>query len=123
LLFTFRAADIRESSPPPALSPTRLGLGGRRFSARPKEAQRRMAAKATSAKSPAESKPGVVTKTKEFLQEVRTEMMEKVSWPSSEEIKGQTQVVLFVLVALAALVGVYDLIFSTVMFGLLDALG
>jgi preprotein translocase SecE subunit len=82
-----------------------------------------MAAKATSAKSPAESKPGVVTKTKEFLQEVRTEMMEKVSWPSSEEIKGQTQVVLFVLVALAALVGVYDLIFSTVMFGLLDALG
>lgn len=79
-----------------------------------------MAAKATSASA---TKPGIITQTKEFLREVRTEMQEKVSWPSAEEIKGQTQVVLFVLVALGVLVGIYDLIFSTIVLGLLGALG
>lgn len=56
-------------------------------------------------------RPNLVARVKEFYREVRTEM-EKVSWPSWEEVKGSTQIVLFLLVVMAALVFVYDQVFG-----------
>jgi preprotein translocase subunit SecE len=62
-------------------------------------------------------KPGIIERVKEFLEEVKAEM-KKVSWPTREEVKASTQVVLFLLVVLAAIVFIYDRIFSFAVLGL-----
>lgn len=59
-------------------------------------------------------KPGWIAQTRTFFGEVRSEMT-KVSWPSSAEVKSSTQVVMFMLCALAAIVFVYDRVFDFVM--------
>jgi preprotein translocase SecE subunit len=46
--------------------------------------------------------------------------MNKVNWPSRDELKGLTQVVLVTLVVLGAIIGVYDIIFLQVMGWILE---
>lgn len=59
---------------------------------------------------------------KEFIEEVKTELA-KVSWPTKEDIRGSTQVVLFLLLTVALLVYAYDMVFRVVVLGLLRLLG
>jgi preprotein translocase subunit SecE len=63
------------------------------------------------------AKPSVVTRVKEFYQEVMTEMS-KVTWPTKEELKSQTTVVLILLAVMSALIYFYDAIFQVFFFGL-----
>jgi len=67
-------------------------------------------------------KPSLMERFKEFIEEVKSELS-KVSWPTKEDIKGSTQVVLFLLVVVAGLVYVYDIVFKIVVLGLLRILG
>lgn len=46
-----------------------------------------------------------------FLREVRAEM-QKVTWPSWTELKGQTLVVIVAVIIIAAFIGVVDLILN-----------
>lgn len=62
------------------------------------------------ATSTATAEPGMIARTKQFFQDVSVEMG-KVAWPSKDELKGLTQVVLVTLLVLAAIVGVYDWVF------------
>lgn len=50
-------------------------------------------------------------KLKSFLREVRVEMT-KVTWPTWEELKGQTIVVIVAVLLIAAFIGAVDLILS-----------
>ena len=65
-----------------------------------------------------EAEPGVVQRAQNFFTEVRAEMT-KVAWPSKEEVKASTSVVLLMLGILAAIVGVMDIVFRTVVVSLL----
>lgn len=67
-------------------------------------------------------KPTMFGRLKEFVEEVKTELA-KVSWPTKEDIRGSTQVVLFLLLTVALLVYVYDMVFRVVVLGLLRLLG
>ena len=66
-------------------------------------------------------KPSLIVRIQEFIQEVKDEL-KKVSWPGKEEVKSSTQVVLFMLAALAIIVLAYDIIFSRFIFLCLDLL-
>lgn len=52
-----------------------------------------------------------ITKTSTFLQEVRGEM-QKVTWTTWNELKGQTLVVIIAVLIIAAFIGVVDLFLS-----------
>lgn len=67
-------------------------------------------------------KPGALERLKNFMEEVKSELG-KVSWPTKEDIKGSTQVVLFLLVAVAVVVYVYDMLFRIIVLGFLSLLG
>jgi len=56
----------------------------------------------------------MIKKIKKFSVEVQTEMR-KVSWPTWEELKGATYVVLFVAVLVAVFLFVIDLILNKLM--------
>lgn len=64
-----------------------------------------------------DSKPGLVSRVKEFYHEVVAEM-KKVTWPTKEELKGNTQVVLLVLALTGAIIYVYDIVFQYLVIGL-----
>ena len=57
------------------------------------------------------AKPGIYTRMRGFLQEVRVEMS-KVAWPTKGELKSHTSVVLLLLFILAGVIYVYDLVFG-----------
>ena len=57
------------------------------------------------------TKPSVLVRVREFLLDVKAEMS-KVAWPSKDELKVSTSVVLLLLVILAVIVGIYDFIFQ-----------
>lgn len=61
--------------------------------------------------APSSTKPSVFDQMREFLLDVKAEMS-KVAWPSKDELKVSTSVVLLLLVVLAIIVGVYDFIFQ-----------
>ena len=63
-------------------------------------------------------KAGVIDRTKNFAQDVKTEM-DKVTWPSRDELKASTSVVLIFLVILAVIVGVMDVVFQNIVIWLL----
>ncbi len=65
------------------------------------------------AKAPAAAaaKPSIVAKVKLFYQEVKSEMS-KVVWPSREELKSSTSVVMMMLAILCVIVFFYDQIFT-----------
>jgi preprotein translocase subunit SecE len=58
-------------------------------------------------------KPNILVRAREFFLEVRNEMR-KVAWPSWEELKQQTQIVLLMLAIVAAIIAVYDMVFRFV---------
>ncbi|GMW03652.1 MAG: hypothetical protein AMXMBFR84_47860 [Candidatus Hydrogenedentota bacterium] len=61
-------------------------------------------------KAAKQPQPGIATRIRTFYHEVRVEL-EKVSWPSKEELKGMTGVVLLTLAVLGAIIGAYDWVF------------
>ena len=65
----------------------------------------------------AESKPSLVARIKEFYEEVRSEMT-KVTWPSLEELKTSTSVVLMLLAISAGIIYVLDFVLQIVVVGL-----
>lgn len=64
------------------------------------------------------SKPSLRARVQGFLQEVKNELT-KVTWPSKEELKSSTQVVLILLVLFAAIIYVYDIVFQRIVVWLL----
>jgi preprotein translocase subunit SecE len=52
-------------------------------------------------------KLGPIARITEFVNEVKTEMS-KVSWPTKEELKSLTSVVMVCLLILGIVIGVYD---------------
>ncbi len=68
-----------------------------------------------------EAKVNIVTRVKDFYQDVRTEMG-KVTWPSKDELKTSTSVVMILLVISAVVIYFYDVIFQVVVMGLFKKL-
>jgi preprotein translocase subunit SecE len=64
------------------------------------------------------STPGFIDRISHFYHEVMDEM-KKVSWPSMDETKAHTFVVLYILAFLGVVIGVYDWVFKAVMLLLL----
>lgn len=65
----------------------------------------------------AEAKKTIPARIKEFYQDVMAEMT-KVTWPSVEELKTSTSVVLILLAVVAAIIYVYDVVFQVCVVGL-----
>ncbi len=65
------------------------------------------------------SKRGLIARIQDFLQEVKVELS-KVTWPSREELKSSTQVVLILLLILAAIIYTFDIAFQRAVVWLLD---
>ena len=53
----------------------------------------------------------MVAKVRQFAQEVQLEM-KKVTWPSREELRGSTMVVIVMVILVAIFIGVVDRILS-----------
>lgn len=68
--------------------------------------------------SDALGKPSMFVKVREFYDEVKTEMS-KVTWPSLDELKASTSVVLMMLGIVAVIIYVYDLVFQFIVLRLL----
>ena len=64
-----------------------------------------------------EAKPGIIDRVRGFYQEVMAEMM-KVTWPSKDELKSHTTVVLILLCIMAAIIYFYDMVFEVVFINL-----
>ena len=60
-----------------------------------------------------DTNPGFVSRSKAFIQDVKSEM-DKVTWPTREDLKASTTVVLLFLFILAFTVGVLDFVFLNV---------
>ena len=69
-----------------------------------------------------EAKPTLFTRVRDFYQDVLVEMS-KVTWPSKDELKSSTSVVLFMLGVVAAIVYAYDIVFQLAVLGLFKFLG
>ena len=69
------------------------------------------------AKSTKDSAPNVIVRGRTFINDVRVEM-EKVTWPSREDLKASTTVVLMFLLLLAAVVGALDIFFQNAVLAL-----
>lgn len=78
-------------------------------------------AKQTTAAS-VEAKPTLFARVRDFYQDVMIEM-NKVTWPSKDELKSSTSVVLFLLGVIAVIVYAYDIVFQFGVLGLLNFLG
>ena len=59
----------------------------------------------------AAEKPNPITRLRDYLLEVRTEM-EKVTWPTREDLKTHTIIVLWFLAILAVAIGAMDVTFQ-----------
>ena len=64
-----------------------------------------------------EAKVGPITQLKDYYREVLNEMT-KVTWPSKEELKASTSVVLVMLFLFAGVIYVYDFVFQFIIIGL-----
>jgi preprotein translocase subunit SecE len=69
--------------------------------------------------SNAAAKPGLVARVRGFFQDVKMELS-KVTWPTIDELKVSTQVVLVLLGLFAAVIYVYDMVFLRVVTLLLE---
>ena len=72
-----------------------------------------MAKDGTTSAVASKKEPGFIERIQQFIVEVRNELR-KVNWPSKDEVKSMTQVVMVALLILAAIVAVYDWIFLRV---------
>jgi preprotein translocase SecE subunit len=68
-----------------------------------------------------QTKSNPVKKARSFFHEVYTEM-QKVVWPTKEELRSSTGIVLMLLAALAVIIGVYVIVFQQVVIWLLKIL-
>ena len=64
-----------------------------------------------------EEKIGLVQRVTDFYQEVMMEM-KKVTWPTQDELKTSTSVVMLLLIICAAVIYFYDFLFQLIVFGL-----
>lgn len=55
--------------------------------------------------------PGPLTKVQTFLYEIRREL-EKVTWPTVEDLKVSTKVCLMLLIGMSIIIGAFDRIFN-----------
>ncbi len=62
-----------------------------------------------------ESKVGIFDRIQQFYQEVVAEM-KKVTWPTWDELKSSTSVVLIILIIFAAVIYVFDFVFQNAVF-------
>lgn len=53
------------------------------------------------------ARPGIVARTRAYLQDVRSEL-NKVTWPTVEDLKASTTVVMIFLALLAVIIGSMD---------------
>ena len=58
-----------------------------------------------------EQRPGVVTRVQTFYNDVMAEM-NKVTWPTLDDLKVSTKVTMFLLLAMAAVIFVFDKVFE-----------
>ena len=58
-----------------------------------------------------EQKPGLITRIQGFYAEVMVEMG-KVTWPTLDDLKVSTKVTMFLLLAMAGVVFVFDKVFE-----------
>lgn len=65
---------------------------------------------------------GLWSQTASFLKDVRVEMT-KVTWPTWDELKGQTIVVIVAVLMIAAFIGIVDLFLSNTIKVLVTKLG
>jgi len=66
----------------------------------------------------AEEKPGIIGRITNYYGEVRTEM-DKVTWPTREDLQLNTRVCLMLLVAMAGIIFLFDQVFQLVVLFLL----
>jgi preprotein translocase subunit SecE len=64
-----------------------------------------------------EVKPSLFNRVQGFYQDVMAEMS-KVTWPTKDELKASTSVVLFLLGVITVIVYVYDIVFQFGVLGL-----
>jgi len=69
-----------------------------------------------------EQKTGLITRLQLFYEEVMVEM-NKVTWPSFEDLKVSTKVTMFLLLAMAAVIFVFDKVFEQFVLLLLNLAG
>jgi preprotein translocase SecE subunit len=62
--------------------------------------------------TPATTNDGFFTRVRNFLDEVYFEMTKKVTWPTKEELKAQTQVTVILLAVVALIILLYDKVFE-----------
>jgi preprotein translocase subunit SecE len=62
----------------------------------------------------APAKPGIIETVRGFFEDVLTEMR-KVSWPTYDELKSLTQLVLWSLLISGIVLGIYDFVFNNLM--------
>ncbi|MFN8472959.1 MAG: preprotein translocase subunit SecE [Anaerolineae bacterium] len=72
---------------------------------------------ASEAKQPA-NENGIVQRTRRYLEQTRSELR-KVVWPTRDEATNLTIMVVFVLIAMAAILGLVDAIFTSLFRALL----
>jgi len=58
-----------------------------------------------------EAKPGLFERVKDFVEEVRSEL-NKVTWPTMEDLQVSTKVTLFLLGVMAVIIFAYDQVFQ-----------
>ena len=69
-----------------------------------------------------EQKLGPIARLKLFYEEVMTEMG-KVTWPTLDDLKVSTKVTMFLLLAMAAIIFVFDKVFEQFVLMLLNLTG
>lgn len=70
----------------------------------------------------AAEKPNPWNRLRNYLQEVRTEI-EKVTWPTREDLKAHTVVVLWFLAILGVIVGAMDWSFQKIVLAIFRSIG
>lgn len=69
-----------------------------------------------------EQKPGVVARVQTFYHDVTAEM-HKVTWPTLDDLKVSTKVTMFLLLAMAAVIFLFDKVFEQFVLLLLSIAG
>ena len=69
-----------------------------------------------------EQKPGPIARMQTFYGEVMAEM-NKVTWPTLDDLKVSTKVTMFLLFAMAAVIFVFDKVFEQLVLILLNLAG
>ena len=69
-----------------------------------------------------ETKPGIIQRVQDFVTEVRQEL-DKVTWPTVEDVKVSTRVCLYMLAGMIVVVFGLDQVFNFIVINLLKLAG